>query len=612
MVWKRDRWPHMTFFKNKSIYGVIGLILLAISAVSGKEWASEANLMNIVDFVVLDDYVYKYQKGNSQLGIPRGFYQSTDMVTWESQLNLDMDIEFGELLIKHDDRLYFFEGHYCHMENEPSKIHHLGTGTNGAGWRSIPNPIGTLCHDSLKDAISFNGDLYVSIQGHPILKIKGVSAAGTTLNYSLMQGPAETSPDTLFVFLNRLHAVVTSVHYVYGDGWKTTSHIYRSPDGDTWESEPVASFFWDSSNSVFARIVAVHNNQIYLGVDNLWRTVGTQTINKKYVNWEKVDYFLDKQNAVPFNASGRLHVLIKDQPLMILSPEGQWEPGSQKVSRMTLPKRASHSMNFNGKVYVPLESEIWSVESGVLDVRFKPILQDAVLRGPQRAGVLGFSFESNYGDIAHLKVTNRESAVHGEDIQAVHLLRVMGGDALYPRTEVIGELQPDSQDPLRKTWMLPTPVHLGEKEDLLIAIDVAPTAQAGRKVQMVIAPENLTFEGNSLFRIPTELIGFPITMKEAVEAAGPPPNAEVLVYPQPAQDRVWFQYDLDSASDVTVKIFNRKGRLISELKDPGKTGSLGQTIWNAATIGPGTYYAHIKIQPQTGPPRQFTQSVFIK
>ena len=88
----------------------------------------------------------------------------------------------------------------------------------------------------------------------------------------------------------------------------------------------------------------------------------------------------------------------------------------------------------------------------------------------------------------------------------------------------------------------------------------------------------------------------------------------VQIYPQPApQGNVVFAYDLSSAADVTIRIYDSTGHLASELKEVGQSaGSRAKTTWDASSFAPGLYFALVEIRETNGSHRQWTKELVLK
>jgi hypothetical protein len=72
------------------------------------------------------------------------------------------------------------------------------------------------------------------------------------------------------------------------------------------------------------------------------------------------------------------------------------------------------------------------------------------------------------------------------------------------------------------------------------------------------------------------------------------PNAFIVSgYPNPFKNSTALKYRVNSASEVTINIYDMKGQLKKTLVNEYKSAGTYETVWNAENAQPGMYLANI-------------------
>jgi len=154
-------------------------------------------------------------------------------------------------------------------------------------------------------------------------------------------------------------------------------------------------------------------------------------------------------------------------------------------------------------------------------------------------------------------------------------------------------------------------IDLEQGDKFFVTVDISKNAR-NRTIQFGIPRGGIGFTLNTSFNFPVDIVISTISTIILPSPAPPAPIAEVIVFPNPAQNEVWFTYDLASRSDIVITIFNSVGTLVSEIRDTQAFGNGQKTQWNSTKMAPGVYFAVVKIKSGSGAERIFKRRVYLK
>jgi hypothetical protein len=501
----------------------------------------------------------------------------------------------------HNEALYVFQWDY---ENQESRNYIFRT-TDGELFQEVRKDVPTVPHSSeYKDAISFKNHLYVVLGSGQVIRTTG-------------DDPLEWENDTVdpipdwdmnipvasLAELNNFLYVVTN--QLNSDDGSYSKKIYRKTDDNKWQLVGLIP----SESIKPGRMLFSANNKLYLMTEHLWETEDAGPFQE----WIKVRDDFGIGGARPYVLDDNVYLWSKNKKVLKLNTNGAWEEASQ--SDVTMPfywyeLEDEKPAILNNTVHITASLN-WDLKLGIENITAHSVPGVDLFQGQENIPILGMNIVSNLRDTIKLAVKNLGTALSGVDIEKVSLVRSLsdpnGGSTLDP----LGELIPDSEN----SWTLPSFQSVNDGDLLFITVDISPRSRVGKTVALLMDLEWIQSEINPDFDQPGTVVSLQAQEIKpgALRAGEVLPISDVIIYPQPARDQVRFQYDLDSTSDVTIKIFNRKGKLVSELSDPGKVAATpAKTVWDATSVAPGTYYAHFTIQPHNGPARQFTKPVFIE
>lgn len=506
-----------------------------------------------------------------------------------------------DVLVSHDNRLYAFFSTLGFPDNYPF----LRT-EDGVTWDIINSSLGV--HQSFltySDAISFGDHIYIATRDGYIYRSTG--DGNPVIWDEVFNDPNSVygACFNLIEFKGRLHVVVGS-HF---NSFQARIAVHRMEDDESWTS--LGSFLaprHDLDDSILSPICAVFENKLYVGNPGLWITSGDQ---EPYV-WEQIT-ISNADLQVPAVIFDQLHLMGPDLPVMVLNEDGNWE----KAASLSIPLSYSawgrlitpSFTEYENTVYIEGE-HLHTLSLGVSGVKHKSIQNQSIFAG-ESGPVLGMIVNVNIRENLTFKVTNEGTAQAGVDIKNVRLVK--SNPSNMKKADVGGfsvNLIADSMDP--KVWQLPTQIEVKDEDELTIWVDTSDSPSPNATCRFKIEPGDFTFENNPAYTLNESLIASKIDIKEKPINAAPDSIAEVLIFPQPAEDEVRFKYDLTSVSDIIIKIFNRKGVLVSEINEPQKPSGTQETAWNASQMARGVYFCHIELNPTNGSPRKYTEKVFLK
>jgi hypothetical protein len=561
----------------------------------------ETNVLKITQVFKIGDYVYKYKVRAHELGFILKRFKNGEEVN-ALEINLGVEAGDGFFIKPHNGNVYAFATGSFFTTNPRAAILRS---SDGIAWEEVysrPYVINSCAY--FVDAVSQGEELYV-VDGCGIL-LKG-SGQGNPLSWTTIPAPLNLDNvkyGDLFVFKGDLHLA----HNPHG---KTS--IFRMDNGQ-WESTPVVDIHWNTEFGSRPKAVkfAVTKDRLYMGHRELWSTAGEETPG--YI-WEKDETFTENM-IIPIIVSERLYVWSSDNPVMEYSPRGTWEEASSSITSLISNFDYGQELDRGDVVddghhyFVMVQGNLWKLKKGFTGLTNTFTDQGYLFSFQEQAVVMRLKVTANISDQIKFSVRNLGTAVQGRDIERVWLIKL--NEAQNEKGDILGEFISQDQDP--KRWSLDQYVDVNHGDDLAIAVDVSGAPLDGVNCVFSVEQDGFMAAFNDEFELPASIgSAASIEIKNNPAVFGVDTVSNFVIYPQPARDQVRFQYNLDSTSDVTIKIFNRKGKLVSELSDPGKGAATpAKTTWNASSVAPGTYYARIKIQPHNGPARQYTKSVFIE
>ncbi len=250
-----------------------------------------------------------------------------------------------------------------------------------------------------------------------------------------------------------------------------------------------------------------------------------------------------------------------------------------------------------------LPCDLISITNGIYAVNGLDFPQTNVSPGDTSVIVLRFETLLNFQEtINNLQIVNTGTAVQGKDIASVSLYRKNQNTAIK-----VGDFVFDENS---GAWFLytSTPVSISDGEIYEVKVGISNNPTNGSTLQFSILPTGLSFSVRPQFSLSSPITA-PHTQAINIPASAPVlPIDKVEIYPNPARDLVQFHFTLDETSDVTIKIFDRAGRLIEEIIEISKAAATRAiTTWNAGQVAPGLYFARIEIKNASGERAHKTQ-----
>jgi hypothetical protein len=348
---------------------------------------------------------------------------------------------------------------------------------------------------------------------------------------------------------------------------------------------------------------------LYFGITSLIKTDATSTPP----DWT-TETVTSAPGEWPFVLRGHLHSLIGNQitPLWIKGTDGTWssatpvfpvpglnDPTAFWSASFQLASSTDRAlMNFNGRALV-LQMGVVSVDADSLDL-------SSLSLGQRDSTVLSFGMTVSLEEILKgLTVSNLGTAIATRDIQSLKLFQSGSKSAT-----LLATLDAGSDG---KTWSLPSSsqISLQDGEHLTLAVTIDPNAQIGATCKFSIPTNGFQWGVTQTYQLPAALTE-PVE-QTIVQGSIIQPINGVMIYPNPGHGTIRFLYDLNSISDVRIKIFNLRGQMVSELSETAKPIERhATTLWDTSGIAPDVYVAQIRIVAADGSERNLTKRVYLK
>ena len=209
-----------------------------------------------------------------------------------------------------------------------------------------------------------------------------------------------------------------------------------------------------------------------------------------------------------------------------------------------------------------------------------------------------------------MSVTNLGSAISGRDVESVILARAPSPG--HTSEQLLSTLIPDDSDP--RLWHMPAPIQVKDGDLLFIKARVSAMPHEEATFIAAVLKDGFQAVVRTDFDLANSLISERSIQLLSLPSAASEIIKDVLVYPQPARDTMRFAYSLTEVSDVTIKIFDRAGGLIDEIRELAKSPAPPNAVtpWPVSSKAPGIYYAVIEIVPSIGEKRVIKKTVAIE
>ncbi|NJK83047.1 MAG: T9SS type A sorting domain-containing protein [Saprospiraceae bacterium] len=146
-----------------------------------------------------------------------------------------------------------------------------------------------------------------------------------------------------------------------------------------------------------------------------------------------------------------------------------------------------------------------------------------------------------------------------------------------------------------KSWRVYLTIHGNKDEQISFRL------LEGDKSKTVQIKQEVTFDAAQLLGMPSEPYSFELNLacdyKVAAEAVPSKNIRDIAVYPNPFDDRIMVEMNLEQAEWVTVKLQDVNGRTISILHNGNLDAGAQQMAWKANDAAPlpaGIYFLSIQ------------------
>lgn len=405
--------------------------------------------------------------------------------------------------------------------------------------------------------------------------------------------PPPIISSTFISYAARFFLFKGAIHFSIID-MNSNNHMYKLDDfQDQWiEVYTNSDFYFNQLKNFGGNLFAITNT--YVG---MW-TDGT---GEQY-QWNEIDL---RSTPISFG-------VLLDR-LFLATQRGLYKLSDQKTWELSLGGYyyLHQSFSLRNAAFILEEVNQYRFQRGVVEIENIPPTARSIPSGEKNTHVLGFHTKVNDWEEMFLEVKNLGTAVQGRDIEHLQLVRVhhFGEENQY--YESIQTMEPVLDN--SRHWKTPNSFHVYPDAIYFVVADISENPIDGVTCIFMADENSMTFQENKTF-IPVR----PLTtnseqvIKKMGPLSAPDDYSKVTLFPQPSRDTVHFRYDLESPSDVAIKLFDRNGVLVTEIMDPNKPqGSSISTPWDARQTAPGIYYAIINIKPTSGSERVIKKKVFV-
>lgn len=442
------------------------------------------------------------------------------------------------------------------------------------------------------DSISFGNYIYAGDNNGRIWRSNG---QGNPLTWENAQSPFSTPywPTKRSVsFVVRGNALTAACSYE--DLFYSNTLVASSNDGINW-----GPYFNSQIQEEKFRSSAVEfNGDIYWGALTLRKS---NFLSPPNISWGAVSAgFLPS----PFVLNDQLHVYGPNSQILVMDSQQNWSVAGENPSPYCSTDKPKYGKSATiGNTTYLLPCNLISITNGIDSVNNLDFSPSIISPGQANVPVLRFETKVNFQEIINmLRIVNYGTAMHWDDIMALSLHRktenadIRVKDFIFNRNLGSWTLSPGSS------------VEISDGEIYEVKADISKTAINGRTLQFSVLTTGMAFSVRPGFSLSNPITA-PHTQAINVPASAPVlPIEKVEIYPNPARDIVQIHYTLDETSDVTIKIFDRAGRMIEEIIETSKAPGLRTiTTWNAGNVAPGLYFVRIEIKNASGERAHKTQ-----
>ncbi len=602
--------------KNTFIKPLIGFVFLfAGFVVRGnavtEPWehldASEVPWVGAVSIGSLADQFMVLSATGSHAGDSQRVWRSEDGDAWTPVPDITVAGVVFQSFAEHGGALFGFG------VRDGSKEREMYRTADGLHWEKIGD--GGLGPD-WSDSISFGSYLYAADVSGRFWKSLGTRSAPAWEELTPFAGDHPCFAVFHGHFYSSWYSRVESIPYFY---------VSRTVNGTVWEESrsyliqavtPQPSFWPRSLMGLFVqedRLFSTHVSILDVSAEEDINAPFTLVTPADLVNpvcfpvLEKIHCFgsrpssnLSFKNAIKtYNRSISGSQFSTGEEVFFPAPD---------VSDMAV-NESSHRVMFRSSLFL-LPKDLWRLPIGVRALHPILLRESNPSRSQKKLPLLAFSVSLGSTDtVKSLTVHNEGTAREGKELEHVSLWRLLKKDS---NVEQPSEFIADLVVVDGTTWKMPDSFHIdtNDNDTFVVVGDIADKAEPRRTVRMEIPAGSLQWEVNRFFSLGIQ--DQRTLIIEALEAQNDL-LSDVVVYPSPATDRVRFLYDLDSVADVSIKIYDVKGDLVSEVDDAGKAaGTRLQTSWDSSQKAPGVYVAVIRIRPANGPERRYTKKILVQ